>query len=382
LRPEAIHQFIPTLAPRDAIGAHTLQVRALLRDMGFGSEIFAGEARSEMAGEAHPYRRFGREQRRGRHGGRHQGRSWLLYQSSIGSPVGDFVAGRPEPKLVNFHNVTPSAYLEAWEPEVAQATALGHRQLVELAPDVVLAIAVSPFNRRELNEAGFRSTAVAPPLIDLGSWRGDPDVATVDRLAAARRAGGADLLFVGRIAPHKAQHDLIKALAAYRQAYDPKARLHLVGGVSSPAYQRALDRFVADLGLAEAVDMAGSVTDAQLAAYYRSADVFVCCSDHEGFCVPLLEAMHHQLPIVAFGAAAVPETVGGAGVVLPAKGPALVAAAVQRVVDDAAVRAALLEAGRARLAELSLERSRARFAAVVEEAVGDGAPGDRRPVPS
>jgi glycosyltransferase involved in cell wall biosynthesis len=378
LRPEAIHQFIPTLAPRDAIGAHTLQVRALLRDMGFGSEIFAGEARSEMAREAHPYREFGGQ----RHRGRPQRGSWLLYQSSIGSPVGDFVVGRPEPKLVNFHNVTPSAYLEAWEPEVAQATALGHQQLVELAPDVVLAIAVSRFNRRELTEAGYRSTAVAPPLIDLGSWRGDADAATVDRLAAARRAGGADLLFVGRIAPHKAQHDLIKALAAYRQAYDPKARLRLVGGVSSPEYQRALDRFVVHLGLADAVDMAGSVTDDQLAAYYHSADVFVCCSDHEGFCVPLLEAMHHQLPIVAFGAAAVPETVGEAGVVLPAKGPALVAAAVHRVVDDSAVRAALLEAGRARLAELSLERSRARFAAVVEEVVRDGIPGDGRPVPS
>jgi glycosyltransferase involved in cell wall biosynthesis len=365
LRPEAIHQFIPTLAPRDAIGAHTLQVRALLRDMGFGSEIFAGEARSEMAREAHPYRQFGH----GRHGLRHQGRSWMLYQSSIGSPVGDFVAGRPEPKLVNFHNVTPSAYLEAWDPEVAQATALGHQQLVQLAPDVVLAIAVSRFNARELNEAGFRSTAVAPLLIDLGSWRGDADPATLDRLTAARRAGGADLLFVGRIAPHKAQHDLIKALAAYRQAYDPKARLHLVGGVSSPAYQRALDRFVADLGLTEAVDMAGSVSDGELAAYYRSADVFVCCSDHEGFCVPLLEAMYHQLPIVAFGAAAVPETVGAAGVVLPAKGPALVAAALHRVLDEAALHASLLEAGRARLDELSLERSRARLAAVVEEAV-------------
>jgi glycosyltransferase involved in cell wall biosynthesis len=382
LRPEAIHQFIPTLAPRDAIGAHTLQVRALLRDMGFGSEIFAGEAQSEMASEAHPYRQFGGE----RHRGRHQHRSWLLYQSSIGSPVGDFVAGCPEPKLVNFHNVTPSAYLEAWDPEVAQATALGHQQLVELAPDVMLAIAVSRFNRGELTEAGFRSTAVAPLLIDLGSGRGDgdgdADAATVERLMAARRTGGADLLFVGRIAPHKAQHDLIKALAAYRQAYDPKARLHLVGGVSSPAYRRALDRFVADLGLAEAVDMPGSVTDDQLAAYYRSADVFVCCSDHEGFCVPLLEAMHHELAIVAFGAAAVPETVGVAGVVLPAKGPALVAAAVHRVVDDTALRAVLLDAGRARLAELSLERSRARFAAIVEETVGDGTSLEGVSVPS
>jgi glycosyltransferase involved in cell wall biosynthesis len=367
LRPEAIHQFVPTLAPRDAIGAHALHVRALLRDMGFGSEIFAGEARSELAGEARPYRQFG--------GQRDRSRSWLLYQSSIGSPVGEFVAARPEPRLVNFHNITPSRFLEAWDPEVARATVLAHQQLVRLAPHSLLGIAVSRFNCAELGRAGFRSTAVAPPLIDPASWSQDVDAATIDRLAAARRGSGVDLLFVGRITPHKAQHDLIKALAAYRQAYDPGARLHLVGGASSPAYQRALERFVAELGLAEAVDMAGSVTNDQLAAYYRSADVFVCCSDHEGFCVPLLEAMHHQLPIVAYGAAAIPETVGPAGVVLPAKGPALVASAVHRVVEDAALRRRMVEGGRVRLEELSLDRSRARFAAVVEQAVRDAAPG-------
>jgi glycosyltransferase involved in cell wall biosynthesis len=367
LRPEAIHQFVPTLAPRDAIGAHALNVRALLRDMGFDSEIFAGEARSELAGEAHPYRQFG--------GRRGRSRSWLLYQSSIGSPVGEFVAARPEPKLVNFHNITPPTFLEAWDPEVARATVLAQQQLVRLAPDSLLGIAVSQFNRSELAHVGFGSTAVAPPLIDPGSWSRDVDAATIDRLAAARRAGGVDLLFVGRIAPHKAQHDLIKALAAYRQAYDPGARLHLVGGASPPAYQRVLARYVAELGLTDAVDMAASVTNDQLAAYYRSADVFVCCSDHEGFCVPLLEAMHHQLPIVAYGAAAIPETMGAAGVLLPAKGPALVATAVHRVVEDGALRRTLVEAGRVRLEELSLDRSRARFAAVVEQAARDALSG-------
>ncbi|HEX6476071.1 MAG TPA: glycosyltransferase, partial [Acidimicrobiales bacterium] len=281
MRPEAIHQFIPTLAPRDAIGAHTLGVRALLRDMGFESEIFAGEARDELASEARPYRHFGRERDRGRGRGRQPDRSWLLYQSSIGSPVGDFVARRPEPKVINFHNVTPPAFLAGWDPDVALAAVRGHRQLADLASDTVLAIAVAQFNRGELIDAGFPSTTVAPPLVDIGSGGGDADAATLDRLAAARRAGGADLLFVGRIAPHKAQHDLIKALAAYRQAYDENARLHLVGGVASPTYQRALDRFVAQLGLDDAVDMAGSVSEEELAAYYRSADVFVCCSDHE-----------------------------------------------------------------------------------------------------
>jgi glycosyltransferase involved in cell wall biosynthesis len=367
LKPDAIHQFVPSLAPRDAIGAHAIQVRSLLRDMGFASEIFAGEAREEMAGEARPYRRFASQ--------RDRSRSWLLYQSSIGSPVADFVAGRPESKVVNFHNVTPSAYFEAWDPEVAGTAVVAHLQLARLAPNTVVAIAMSQFNRAELDDAGFRSTAVVPPLVDPGSWSGDADRATMDRLAHGRRAGGADLVFVGRIAPHKAPHDLVKVLAAYRQAFDPKARLHLVGGASTPAYQQALERLVADLGLTDVVDMAGSATAGQLAAYYRSSDVFVCCSDHEGFCVPLLEAMHHELPIVAYGAAAVPETLGAAGLLLPQKHPALVAAAVQRVVEDEKLRARLIGAGRSRLEELSLDRSRARFAAVLEDALRDATPG-------
>jgi glycosyltransferase involved in cell wall biosynthesis len=111
--------------------------------------------------------------------------------------------------------------------------------------------------------------------------------------------------------------------------------------------------------------MAGSVPAGVLAAHYRAADAFVCLSDHEGFCVPLLEAMHHEVPIVAFASSAVPETLGGGGVVVDDKGPVTVAAAVHRVLGDQPLREALAAAGRARLAELSLERGRARLRAAV-----------------
>lgn len=357
----AIHQFVPTLSTRDAIGAHVLHVQELLRDMGFGSEIFTAATSSELAHRARHYRRFGwRSHERG---------SWLLYQSSIGSPVGDFVASRAEPKLVNYHNITPARLLQKWDAEVAETATLGRYQLAKLAPITALGIAVSRFNEAELAEVGFATTTVAPPLIDFADWQGEPDGATVERLTTRRRSGGTDLLFVGRIAPNKAQHDVIKALSAYRRAYDPNARLHLVGSAFRLTYRRALERFVEALGLENAVHFAGSVTDSELAAYYQSADVFVCCSDHEGFCVPLLEAMHWRVPIVAYEAAAVPETVGAAGVVLPDKRPALVAAAVQRVVEDAALRSALIGAGRARLDELSLPRSRARFEGVIRDAL-------------
>ena len=116
------------------------------------------------------------------------------------------------------------------------------------------------------------------------------------RLAAQKERGGADLLFVGKVSPHKGQHDLVKALAAYRRLYDPEARLHLVGGAISDEYRTAVERFADELGLLDAVEIAGSVTHEELIAYYAAADAFVCLSNHEGFCVPLLEAMYHRPP--------------------------------------------------------------------------------------
>jgi glycosyltransferase involved in cell wall biosynthesis len=231
---------------------------------------------------------------------------------------------------------------------------------------------MSRFSELELIDAGYRSTAVVPPLFDLQSLEEDADSAALDRLHADRERGGADLLFVGRISPSKGQHDLVKALAAYRRIYDSRARLRLVGGTSSPTYREALGRFAADLGLEKEVDFAGSVTPGELAAYYATADVFVCCSDHEGFCVPLLEAMHHRIPVVAYGVAAVPETMGAGGLVIPTKSPAHMAAAVHRVVEDARLRQTLISAGQARVAELEPARVRARFARAIETAVSTG----------
>jgi glycosyltransferase involved in cell wall biosynthesis len=162
--------------------------------------------------------------------------------------------------------------------------------------------------------------------------------------------------------PHKAHQDVIKALSCARELFDQDARLHLVGRESCQVYANALRRFAAALGLADAVEFAGSVTPAELAAYYESADVLVCCSDHEGFCAPLLEAMHHRLPVVAYGVAAVPETVLDAGIVLPSKSPVLVAAAVQRVTTDRLLRAELVRAGLQRTLAFTAEGARSAFA--------------------
>jgi glycosyltransferase involved in cell wall biosynthesis len=243
----------------------------------------------------------------------------------------------------------------------------GRRQLSELAPYTELAIAVSAYNEAELVEAGYGSTAVAPVLVDPEAFDREVDSSAMTDLQRAKDSGGSDWLFVGRISPNKCQHDIVSAFAAYVKVYDPKARLHLVGGSSSHAYSTTLERYVAALDLTSSVTITGSVPTGVLAAHFRTADVFVCLSEHEGFCVPLLEAMHHELPIVAFEAAAVPEMLrGGAGVLLRDKSPLTVATAVHRVLSDQVLGQTLGEGAQRRLAELSLERTRARWMQVLE----------------
>ncbi len=355
-----VDQVIPTLASRDAVGVHTYALTTALRAAGIDSDIYYGQCSADVAGLGRPLVELGRA-------GRDR---WLLYQSSIGSPVYDVLAARSEPKLVNYHNITPAELLGPWEPQVGYEVSLGRTQLERLAPESRLAVADSAYNERELVAAGYGRTAVVPLLIDMTATGADPDPRTAARLAADKERGGADLLFVGKISPHKAPHDLVKMLAVYRRLYDPRARLRLVGSPLGDRYAPALAAFVDRVGLADAVTVTGSVDAAELEAYYRSADVFVCASDHEGFCVPVVEAMGHGLPVVAYGAAALPETVGDAGLVLPTKEPLRFATAVARVVDDAALRARLAEAAARRVAEFSVARATERFVGLVREAVG------------
>jgi L-malate glycosyltransferase len=352
----AVHQIIPVLTTADATSVHTIEVRRLLQDLGYESEIYVGDADGPAAGLAHHHRDLP--------GGPGV---VLLYQFAIGSVLGDVVRDRTEPLGINSHNSTPAEYYEPWEPAIAHGLAWGRRQLAELEPRTRLAITVSQFNADDLAVHGYRRIQVAPVLVDIAAGVGEIDPVAADRIA--RDPDGPRWLFVGRIAPNKAQHDIVRAFAAYRRLFAPTARLDLVGGPTSERYDAAVRRLAVVLGVADAVTFTGRVTPGELAARYAAADVLVCLSEHEGFCVPLLEAMHHRVPIVAYGASAVPETLAGAGIVLDDKDPITVATAAARVVDDPRVRVALVAAGQARLGELSLERGRAAMTVALEELV-------------
>ena len=345
-----IHQFLSTFAGRDAIGMHTLRVRRLLRQAGFDSDIYAVDTHDDVRSEALDPKTFQSRARR-------SDDAWILYHFSIGSPLFDFVRELDVPLALDYHNVTEAKYFWRWEPRAATTMLEGRRQLAIAAPAVRFALADSEFNERELIELGCPRTAVAPILIDFTDYDTPPDPTLLVARQRARAGGGSDWLAVGRIAPNKCQHDVLLAFAVYKRIYDPNARLTLVGGQSAGHYWRALHQLADDLGVAGAVTFTDVVSHAELMACYRTADVLLCLSEHEGFNVPVLEAMHFDVPVIAFAVSAVPDTVGDGGLLLTDKDPVLVATAADRLRSDASLRQHLVEAGRKRVEHFSIART-------------------------
>jgi glycosyltransferase involved in cell wall biosynthesis len=359
--PVAVHQFIPTLNPHDATGTHTLLLRDILRRAGWRSEIFAEAIHDDLATEAYKHWMYPDHAADG---------DVAIYQFSTSSDVAGFLAERSLPLILDFHNFTAPEHFAGWEPDTQARAARAADQLALLAPHAVLGLADSPFNQVDLQRAGCRRTAVIPVLVDYQRVSAVPDARVAAELAALKATGGTDILFVGRIVPSKAQHELIKALWAYRRLYDPRARLHLVGGTSSFDYLKALRGFVHDLGLADAVRITGEVSDAVLAASFGAADAYLSLSVHEGFGVPLIEAMAAGVPVVARAVGAVPGTVGDGALLLAGSDPSYVAAALHRVCTDGNLRATLIAAGRRRLPELSVDAVAAQVVAAVASVVG------------
>ena len=327
-----------------------MQVQRALRAHGHESEIFAEYIRPPFEQQAYVHTAYGTSVAA-------HNADVLLYHMALGSNVADWLMDRAERLVLRHHNITPVDFYSPWPGANTYGMAWGRRQLSDLGRRATLGMAVSEYNRRELEALHYNRTALTPVLVDFAGFERGIDDAMRERLGQAKAAGGADWLFVGWIAPHKCQHDTIRAFALYRRLYDPDARLHLVGRSGLDSYTDACEKVIAELGVGDAVVRHGRVRDGELGAIYRNADVLVSMSEHEGVGLPLLEAMHHGVPVVAFAAAAVPETVGDAGVLLPTKKPATVAAAVHRVVTDAALRASLIDRARERVQLFGLDRA-------------------------
>ena len=339
-----LHQVAAGVAPRDAISHHLLRARELLRAHGYTSEIYAEHIHPELASEIRPAAAIANEP---------AGAAVLHY--SINSPVFDLALERFGRTALHYHNITPADLLWRHAPAVARQCAAGRRALGRFASAVDRSCADSEFNATELRGLGARDVE-AVGILRRELEGGNRPPARRDPDPRAPR-----LLFVGRGVPNKAHHDLILAIAALHET-GCQASLKMVGSWdAAPVYERYCRGLAAELGVDHHVAFAGAMPDEGLRRAYREADLFLCLSDHEGFCVPLLEALDVGLPIVGFDAGAVAETLGGAGLVLPTKEPSVVAEAVRAVVDDDRLRAAMLAGAEERLRHFASEAVGARL---------------------
>jgi L-malate glycosyltransferase len=357
-----IHHFVPVLHRGDAVGRHTLRLREATRARGFRSDIFVDTADDDTAGETLPVLSYPETARPG---------DVVVYQFATASAMAPWLAARSEVLVVNYHNVTPPELMAPWDNHLALGQLRAQGDLRLLAPRTALAVADSRYNEAHLAATGFAATAVISPSAALPAANG----ASVPPRASVP-PHGARWLAIGRVSPNKGLESTIAALAVARAHGDPDATLLLIGKPATDSYDAALHRYVAELGLAAAVQFAGHASDATVASAYADADVLVVTSEHEGFCVPVVEAMGAGVPVVAFDQGAVPEVLGGAGVLVSDKDPYALAGAIAALLRDAPRRNALIEAGRRRLAALDLDSAADRF---VDLLVPLAAPAPARP---
>ncbi|HEX4126858.1 MAG TPA: glycosyltransferase [Acidimicrobiales bacterium] len=343
-----IHHFVPVLHQGDAVGRHTFRLRAATRARGFRSEIFVDTVDDDTATETVPVLSYADLAQPG---------DVAVYQFATASAMAPWLAGRSETLVVNYHNVTPPQLMAPWDNHLALGQLRAQGDLRLLAPRAALAVADSSYNESHLAAAGFGATAVISPSAAL-----DEDTTSATGPAPGAAPGGAARwLAVGRVSPNKALESTIAALAVARAHGDPDTTLHIIGRPATDSYVAALHRYAAELGIAGAVRFGGHASDATVAAAYAGADVLVVTSEHEGFCVPVVEAMAAGVPVVAFDQGAVPDVLGGAGVLVSDKDPYALAAAIAALLHDTARRRGAIDAGRQRLAALDLSSAADRF---------------------
>ena len=352
----AVHQVLATLGYGDAIGHEVLGIQRVLRAAGYRSEIFVETADPRLEDLTRDYRDLIDES---------SPDNVLIHHFSIGSRASRVAYALPDKMVLVYHNITPPEFFIGVHPLLVQLCFMGRRELGAYRDRCVLGLGDSAFNREELDALGFPRTGVLPVV---------PSFAHLENTAAGTMAGSFDdgwtnILFVGRMIPNKKIDDLIRIFHAYKTRCNPRSRLLLVGSYGGfDLYFAMLQQLIASLKLPDVFFM-GHVSNEELSAFYDVADLFLCASEHEGFCVPLMEAFHKRVPVLAYAATAVPATMDGGGVLYDTKDPAHVASIMQAILDDEALSDRVLDAQDAALARLQRQDFDGTLLRFVQEAL-------------
>ena len=349
-----IHQWVPAAHKGDAIGDSARKVRAMLREMGHESELFALTIDDDLRGDVLPFADAAAS-----------GGDVTIFHFALPSSMTEAFARLKGAKVLQYHNITPAAFFAPYDTGLFRLAALGRQELATLAGRVDLALGDSDFNRQELESLGFNRTGVMPIAVNTERITAAPPRPALERIL---RDGLINILFVGRIVPNKKIEDHIRLAEMYKRYIDSYYRFIFVGRYDGlPRYYAQIRALIEQYEmLPDRFWFTGPVPDDDLAAFYRWSDAYVSLSEHEGFCVPLVEAMAADVPVVAYAAGAVPETLGGAGLLFAPKDLEVAAELLGTVVYDHAVRAGVLEGQRRRLQDFAPARIEQRLRETLE----------------
>jgi glycosyltransferase involved in cell wall biosynthesis len=334
-----VHQILATLGYGDAIGNEVLGITRALRGAGFESEIIVETADPRLEDLTIDYRDAVECV---------AADDVLIHHFSLGSRASRTAFALPCRMVLVYHNITPPQYFLGVHDRLVRQCYHGRRELLPYRSRVDLALGDSEFNRQELEALGFSPTAVLPVVPDFSHLDVPPEPRVLDEYDDE----WTNVLFVGRVIPNKRPDSLIRYFHAYQTLVNPRARLILAGSYGGfDGYLAQLHALIARLGVRD-VHLLGQVTNEELTALYDVADLFLCASEHEGFCVPLVEAFHKRVPVLAFAATAVPATMDGGGVLYDTRDPRRVAALMDAILSSGDAEARILEAQDAALGRL------------------------------
>ncbi|MBN1550599.1 glycosyltransferase family 4 protein [bacterium] len=328
--------MLPNFSYGDAIGDDTLALQKYFKAQGHTSDIYSGVIHPYLLNKAYYWQKYRYVSSKD---------NILVYHFSVGSEINEYLLDIPDRIILIFHNITPPYWFFGVNPHLVEAVADGVKQLVMLKDRVEVAWADSSFNAEILRDFGYQNVRELPIIIDFSKL----NIEASKIFARQYESPLKTWLFTGRLSPNKCQEDIIKAFAVYKKYVNPQSRLILAGEArNNSSYVGALSSLINELKIPDVV-LTGLVSDSELVALYRMADVFVCMSEHEGFCVPLLEAMHFDVPIIAYAASAIPGTLDGAGILITDKNPLLIAEIAGLLDRDLSFRKNILNGQRRRL---------------------------------
>lgn len=341
-----IVQLLPTMSFGDAIGNDTIALKGAIADMGYISEVYAENIDKRLPSDT------------ARSISRLKGLKEddvILYHKSTGTELTFRLQDFPGRKIMIYHNITPPEFFRPYSTSATALSEYGYKGVEHLKDKIDYCLAVSAYNKSELVRMGYTCPIdVRPILIKFEDYKQPPAKSIMNKYGDGKR----NLIFVGRIAPNKKQENVIRTFYQYKRL-DPDSRLILVGSYSGMEnYYERLVKYAGALGLKDDVVFTGHIKFNEILAYYRIADAFVCMSEHEGFCVPLVEAMFFDVPIIAYDTSAIGDTLGGSGVLLDSNDPVYVAAVIRRVLSDESLKKHIIEGQRRRLEDFSYERIR------------------------